>query len=366
VYTYTYALLRHLPALDPGIEYVALIDQAQADEGRLSVKSVDQIVVPIMNPLQLLIWSHTSLPRLLESRQIDVYHGLKHFGLRRPRNYPSRMIWTLHSASWWLFPELFSRKERLFWSNYYSIGARTLDQVVCVSHADKRAFVDAVGLEPDHVSVTQLAANPRFYRDDDPNALESVRRKLRLPEKYVLFVGTIYPFKNLDTVLAVYARAVEKAGLPHSLVIAGGTSPAYGEKYLASLKAQAVALGIEDRVLWIGSVFDELPAVYSMADVLIFPSRFEAFPQPPLEAMACDVPVVTSNQAGLPEVVGDAGLMRDPHDVAGLAEDVIRAITDEQTRANLIAKGRARVDRFSWDRCAADTVETYHKVLRAS
>jgi glycosyltransferase involved in cell wall biosynthesis len=363
VYTYTYSLLRALPAADSDFEYLVLFDQHQVDENRLIVENVKSISVPLMSPLKMVWWNNMVLPKILKEKKIDLYHGFKHFGIRYPKGHDCKMIWTLHSASWWLYPELFSLKERLFWTRYYTLGARLLDQVLCVSHADKKAYVKAIGIVPDKVSVTQLAASRCFVKVADQVRLKQVREKYNLPEDYIIFVGTIYPFKNLETVIKVISKIVMRGDMPHHLVIVGGLSSAYGDSYKKSLVKQSALEGVADRIHWIGSVFDELPALYTMADLLLFPSRFESFGQPPLEAMACETPVVTSNVAGLPEVVGNAGLMRDPNDVEGLSNDVVRALSDQSLRKKLIKKGLDRVEHFSWERCAIDTVKVYRKVL---
>lgn len=366
VYTYTYSLLRQLPDIDSEFEYLVLFDQHQVDEGRLLVAGLEYRTIPVMSPLKMVLWNNYALGELLGQEKIDLYHGLKHFGLRRPRKRHCRMIWTLHSASWWFFPELFSLRERLFWMSYYRWGARLLDHVICVSHADRRAFTEAVGVMQDKVSVTQLAADERFRRVGDDNELASVRQRYRLPDRYILFVGTIYPFKNVETVLEVFARASDKAGVPHELLLVGDVSPAYGDRYKRGLEGLAERLGITNRVRWMGKVFDDLPAIYSLADVLLFPSLFESFGLPTLEAMACGVPVVASNVPGLQEVVADAGLSREPRDVEGLTDDVASIVTDDQLSDRLSREGLERSRRFSWERCARETVQVYRNVLGAS
>ena len=363
VYTYTYSLLRALPASDSEFEYLVLFDEHQVEEGRLPVDGIPYRTVPVLSAVRMVWWNNMVLPKILKDENIDLYHGLKHFGLRYPRGHRCKMIWTLHTASWWLFPELFTVQERLFWTRYYSLGARRLDRVVCVSHADKREFIQAIGSSPGEVSVTQLASAARFARVDDRTALNQAKQKYDLPDKYILFVGTIYPFKNIETIISVFAKVLNSGRLPHHLVIAGGVSPAYGEGYKESLVQLSKQEGLSDRVHWIGSVFEELPAIYTLADALLFPSRFEAFPQPPLEAMACETPVVSSDAAGFPEVVGDAGLMRNPEDVGGLAEDLLEVLENDALREQLIQKSLERVKYFSWERCARDTIGIYREVL---
>jgi glycosyltransferase involved in cell wall biosynthesis len=260
-------------------------------------------------------------------------------------------------------PELVSLKERLFWRNYYSIGARRLDAVVCVSQSDKSSFVDAIGVDESKVFVTHLAADTRFEPVSDPVEQQKVRETFGLPLRFILFVGTIYPFKNLEAVIEAFARARQLGEEDLHLVLVGGVSPSYGEQYKHSLRALACNLDVTEYVHWTGSIDAELPAIYSMARALVFPSKFESFGQPVLEAMACGTPVITSNAAALPEVVGTAGMTRDYDDIAGLAEDLMSVLKDSPIRSNLIDKGFARAKMFSRERCAQETVAIYRKIL---
>lgn len=362
VYTYTEALLRTLPKVAPYFDFLVLLDERQLEEGRLTTY-MEHRVASVLSPLKMIWWNNTKLPHFLKTENIDLYHGLKHFGLRYPAGEKCKMIWTLHSAGWWLFPKMFSLRERLFWSLYYIIGAKRLDRVICVSHADKIAFSESTSVDVNKISVTHLASNSRFSQVDSSSILKKAREKFSLPRKYMIFVGTIYPFKNIETIIRAFSRAIKLGTLPHDLVIVGGTSPAYGERYRESLVKLSIEEAVEDRIHWIGKVFDELPALYSMADLLIFPSHFESFGQPLLEAMACGVPVICSNVACLPEVVADAGLLHTPDDVDGIAEDVVKVLENTQLRQQLIEKGNKRVKHFSWERCTRETIQIYKDVL---
>jgi glycosyltransferase involved in cell wall biosynthesis len=363
VYTYTRSLLKRLPVVAPDLEFVVLLDDWQAAEGHLPVSNMASSVLPEMTPLKMVWWNNIELPKLLAREGCDLYHGLKHFGLRYPRDRKCRMLWTLHSASWWEMPELISLKERLFWRNYYSIGARRLDGVVCVSQSDKNSFVDAVGVDESKVFVTHLAADTRFAQVSDPAELQAVRETFKLPPYFILFVGTIYPFKNLEAVIKAFAMARQLGEEDLHLVIVGGVSPSYGEQYMRSLEALASNVGVTEYVHWTGSIDAELPVIYSIARALVFPSKFESFGQPVLEAMACGTPVITSNAAALPEVVGTAGMTRDYDDIAGLAEDLMSVLKDGPIRSRLVDKGFERAKMFSRERCAQETVAIYRKIL---
>jgi glycosyltransferase involved in cell wall biosynthesis len=238
-----------------------------------------------------------------------------------------------------------------------------LDAVVCVSQSDKNSFVNAIGVDESKVFVTHLAADTRFAPVLDPAVQRTVRETFRLPPYFILFVGTIYPFKNLEAVIEAFTRARQLGEDDLHLVLVGGVSPSYGEQYKHSLQALARNLGVTEYVHWTGSIDAELPAIYSMARALLFPSKFESFGQPVLEAMACGTPVITSNAAALPEVVGTAGMMRAHDDIAGLAEDLMSVLKDGPIRSSLIEKGYSRAKMFSRERCAQETAAVYRAIL---
>jgi len=191
---------------------------------------------------------------------------------------------------------------------------------------------------------------------------EALRRKRGLPQRMILFVGTLEPRKNAETLIRAYARLRRASAIPHRLVLAGGR----GWRY-EGLFALVEELGLQDDVLFPGFVpYDELPLWYNAADLFVFPSLYEGFGLPPLEAMACGVPVVVSSVSSLPEVVGDAGLLVDPLDVEGLAEAMARVLNDGALRAEMRGRGLARAERFSWLETARGTVRVYERVLKTS
>jgi glycosyltransferase involved in cell wall biosynthesis len=188
-------------------------------------------------------------------------------------------------------------------------------------------------------------------------------RRKRLPDRFILFLGTIEPRKNVSRLISAFGQLVAsdpRATSDLYLVVAGGkgwlSDPVF---------ARVEALGLQDRVLFPGYVPEEEKALwYNAATCFCFPSLYEGFGLPPLEAMACGVPVVASNASSLPEVVGDAGLTVPPQDTAALGEALHRLTVDPALRADLAQRGRARVNRFSWTKAARQTARVYHLALK--
>jgi glycosyltransferase involved in cell wall biosynthesis len=235
--------------------------------------------------------------------------------------------------------------------------------VITISHHVKQEMVERLGVDPARIDVTYLAADEHFR----PAAAEVVERVLQsrgLPARYILTVGTVEPRKNLATLLTAYARLPQDIRESHPLVIVGmrgwvGDSSHYGE-----VAALAERLGLAEKVIFAGYLpDDELPAVYSGAAAFVFPSLYEGFGLPPLEAMACGTPVVSSNAASLPEVVGEAAVLFDPQSAEALTAALERLLTHEADANALIARGLDQARRFSWERCARETLASYQAAV---
>lgn len=226
------------------------------------------------------------------------------------------------------------------------------DRVLAISQTTARDVQRFFGVPPERVTVTPLAADARFR--PIPNATAHVAERFSLQEPYLLFVGTPYPRKNLEGVL----RAMALLGAVGEGVVLAVASRK--EEVAPGIRQRAAELGIGHRVRFLGSVPDEdLPALYSAAQMLVHPAFHEGFCLPLLEAMACGTPVVTSNTSALPEVAGDAALLVDPSRPEAIAAAIRQLLTDRSLRESLVRRGKERVSQFSWRRTAALTLEAY-------
>jgi glycosyltransferase involved in cell wall biosynthesis len=193
----------------------------------------------------------------------------------------------------------------------------------------------------------------------DPARVAAHRAARGLPERLILFLGTLEPRKNVLTLLEAFSLLCRRPGFAHTLVIAGGKGWYYQE-----IETAVERLGLRERVIFAGFVpQEELPLWYNAADLFVYPSLYEGFGLPPLEAMACGTPVITSNTSALPEVVADAGLMVDPLDAAALAEAMAALLDDPEARRALRAAGLRQAASFSWRETAQRTATVYHRIL---
>jgi glycosyltransferase involved in cell wall biosynthesis len=239
---------------------------------------------------------------------------------------------------------------------------RRAARVLVPTHAVKRELVDTItDIRSDRVTVAPWGVDPCFRPVDDPARREAVALKYGLPPRFVLHVGREEPKKNLRQVVEAYFAATAVRKLPHRLVLAGPKG--WGG---ARLKRIIRELNLEEKVVRPGFIAEEdLPAVYSLAEALLFPSLAEGFGFPVLEAMACGTPVIAAAIPALREVAGEAALLVPPAELPPLREALERVLTEEACARELAAAGRRRAAEFTWQRHAGITLETYREVLAA-
>ncbi len=259
-------------------------------------------------------------------------------------------------------PELFERNVVKLMQEVLA-SLRPEDWVVCISEATRRDLLAfRPDLDPAHVRVTHLAAADHFRPDLRTDQWPVLKRKYNLPDApYVLTLSTLEPRKNIAHVIRCYAQLVADRKIGDTRLVMVGTRGWKMESIFSELEKLG-ALG--DRVIVTGFVPDEdLAPIYSHAFMFVYPSLLEGFGLPPLEAMQCGVPVITSNTSSLPEVVGDAGIMVPPTDADALCEAMARLFQDRELRDRLASRSRERAATFSWARCAAETVAAYRAAL---
>jgi glycosyltransferase involved in cell wall biosynthesis len=233
-------------------------------------------------------------------------------------------------------------------------------KIVTISENSKRDLLSFFPLPPAKVEVIYLAADPSFHPVDDQRLLEKVREKYGIRGPFILNVNVLEPRKNIQSLLSAYALLKKSKMCPHRLVIAGGKGWGYQKLF-----EQATHLRLENDVLFIGHVPDEdLNVLYNLADVFVFPTLYEGFGLPVLEAMACGCPVVASRRASLPEVVGDAGILFDPLDIKGLASLLDHVLSCRAVREELRGKSLQRARMFSWEKAATQTKELFENIYR--
>ncbi len=295
------------------------------------------------------------IPRGLKAQGIDVFHGFDHLGVPLFAKV-GRYVATIHDMIPLLWPQLVTRKHRLVVAAASHRLRRQADLVIVPSEATKADVVRQLRISSTRVEVIPWGCDERFQPKGDPERLAAVQRKYRLPARYLLFVGTLEPRKNLTALLKAYAMLrQELRDLEVKLVVAGRKGWLYDEVF-----ATVTALALHEDVLFTGFVDDtDLPELYRGALMLVFPSLYEGFGLPILEAMASGVPVIASNTSSMPEVAGDAALLIDPRTPEAIAEGMTQILCDEGLRQTLMHRGLARVQGFTWEGTARRTLALY-------
>jgi glycosyltransferase involved in cell wall biosynthesis len=274
---------------------------------------------------------------------------------------PTPFVLTIHDASLFLFSNYHPRARLMTIRAILPVIARRAAAVITVSEHARRDLVRVLGLPGEKVHVVQEAAPASFRPVTDGARLAGLRRKYGLPEEFILYVGTLEPRKNLGRLVRALKR-VREEGRRHHLVMVGEVG------WMMEGFAQEIEeLGLEDVVHLTGFVpTEDLPGLYSLATVFAFPSLYEGFGLPPLEAMACGTPVLTSNNSSLAEVCGEAAYLVEPQDEDALVEGLRRLLGDAELRLELARRGVERARSFSWERAAEETAAIYSQVLGRS
>jgi glycosyltransferase involved in cell wall biosynthesis len=307
-----------------------------------------------------LLRSAVLLPAGVRWEHIDVFHGLDQSGI--PLFFKGgKYVVTIHDVIPLALPWAFSLRHRCVLATAFARIRKQAEVVIVPSIAAAEDVVHYLRVERQRIVVIPMGCEPRFRPDEEPAWAAAVRRRYDLPERYVLFVGTLEPRKNVNTLLQAFAQMVAEAPREElTLVIAGGNGWGGGD-----YRATARALGLADCVRFTGFVDDEhLPDLYRGALMFVYPSLYEGFGLPVLEAMACGTPVITSNRTSLPEVAGDAALLVDPTQPKALAAAMSALTNDAELRQSLRRKGLIRARGFTWEAVARQTLALYRAVGR--
>jgi glycosyltransferase involved in cell wall biosynthesis len=300
---------------------------------------------------------HLSLPIKMKQYDLDLFHS-PHYVLPIIHHCPT--IVTIHDVIHLLFPQyLPSRMAHSYAKMMMFASTKSAAKVITVSQSSKQDIVRYLKIPPDKIEVIYNAVSDIYKPMRSPDLRAKLQEHFGLSGDYLLYVGNLMPHKNLKRLIYAYYRLLRQINRDIKLVIVGEGIPHYRE-----LKLLAYDLGLKDKIMFLGFIAREwLPILYNEATVFVFPSQYEGFGLPPLEAMACGTPVVTSNTSSLPEVVSDAGLLIDPYNIDELVDAMERCIMDQKLRGELIEKGLRRVKHFSWERTARQTLRIYEEIF---
>ena len=351
-------LLQRLSAASPDLCLTAFLS-----EQRFIVPpglNVYAVRWPTSRPLVRIVWEQLLLPRAIRVRQVDLLHGLA-YALPLVSSCP--MVVTIHDLTFYRFPKTLRPSRRLYLRAATRSAVRRAERVIAVSHQTKEELVHFLQVPAEKVDVIHNGVSEAF-RPAPPEEVARFRSERGLPPRFILFLGTLEPRKNVVSLLEGFARWRKDSGLGMGtdgvkLVVAGAKG-----WYFKQIFARAEELGLSSELLFPGFLPEkELPWWYRAAECFVYPSLYEGFGLPVLEAMACGTPVITSSVSSLPEVAGSAAITVDPGDTVALADAMGQVLGDAALRADMRQAGLLQAKRFSWDRTALETAAVYRQVL---
>ncbi len=348
--TYIRNLLRQLARIDPKTEYVVFARTEDLDyirEMGPNFRAVGQ------NAANYSLSEQVRIPLAIKREGVTLFHA-PHYVL--PPLVPCRSVVTIHDCIHLMFPQYLPNRLALSYAKTaMAMATRRATRIMTVSETSKRDIVRFFGTSPEKIDVIPNSYDPRFGAQPRDEDVVRVRERYQLQDKFVLYAGTVKPHKNLERLIEAF-DIVRKRGLGHvNLVLIGDDISKY-----AALRRAVHRHQLFKQVKFFGYMpEDTLAAMYRLAAVFVFPSLYEGFGLPPLEAMASGTPVVTSNVSSLPEVTGDAACLVDPHNPEAIADGIYRVLTDDQYSRSLSQKGLARAGQFSWEASARRVHQIY-------
>lgn len=354
---YSREVTRALLASRPdGVEYTVFAGREGRNSGETGLPLATSFF-PAGSPVRGLIWEQTLLRRMVLKAGVDV---LFNPGNVAPLYPPFPSVITIHDLAFLLFPQYFSRTFAAYYRNAVPRMAAQAAAVITDSQNTREDLESMLGIPAHKITVIPLGVSAGFRRRVTSAEKEEVRRRYSLPEKYFLSISSLEPRKNLKNILEAYRLLPSDVTAEHGLVIVGGGNQVYADSGLSSVLAKTR----NGTIVMPGHLpTEDLPAIYRMATALVFPSLYEGFGLPVLEAMSASTPVITSAGSSLPEVAGHAAIMINPESREELAAAMELVATDSGTRNLLMERGKKRAASFTWEKTAAETLKVLRSVM---
>ena len=363
--TYTENLIAALACVDEENEYILYLDRSPDQKTDLPQRPNFSHKVLSQFPLVGMPWREQVQLRVqIAKDRIDLLHSPC---LTAPLWPDCPLVVTVHDMIW-AFPEKFSnprlwsiRRKLMGWYNS-AVSKQAIERasaIITVSQAAKESILEHIKLENTRIFVTHEAVKPAFRQVKDSQPINVIRHKYHLPSDFILAIGSPDPRKNISRLVQAYSLLPKDLREKYLLVIVWTHSLLAHE-----IADQAERSQLGNNIRFLQSVSDDdLILLYNAASLFAFPSLYEGFGLPPLEAMACGAPVVAANNSSIPEIVGDAAVLLDAQDVNAICNSMNRILTDNSLRTAMINKGIERAASFSWEKCARETLAVYKSVL---
>lgn len=303
------------------------------------------------------IWEYFFLPYFFLKEGIDIFHSPTfHLPIFTPR---IKKIITIHDIILLKFSQTYPRNFVRYAALMLKIAIKVTDAIIVPSESTKKDIIKIFKVKADKIYIVPHGVRHGLNLINDNYYLINIKNKYNLPDNFILFVSTIEPRKNLEGLIRAYSN-IRKTGISHKLVVCGGKGWLHEYERITKIAGE---LGVTEHISFIGYLPDEdIAAIYNLAALFVYPSLYEGFGFPPLEAMACGCPVITSNTSSLPEVVGEAAIMVNPYDIEELTKAMYEVLTNNELKLKMKKQGLERAKMFSWGKSAREHVSIYEKV----
>lgn len=355
---YTYQLLDGLGRVESDVEFTAFIngaerkDAASSEVGRAGRIQLVAERANTTGPLRRIAWEQFTLTGQLRRLGADVFHAPANV---LPRSVPCASVLTALDLAFLRYPQFFRRGRRIYQSVLTRRSARQSTRIVAISENTKRDLVDLFAVAPEKITVIYPSIAPDF-QPIDPTTIARFRAEKELPERYLLYLGTLEPRKNVAALVTAYARLRARMGADTPPLILAGAKGWYYEPLFACVRE----LGIERDVTFVGYVSrEEQPLWYAGAAVFVYPSLYEGFGMPIVEALGCGTPTITSTTSSMPEAAGSLARLVEPDNAEELATAMYDTLYDDALRARTQVEGPQWAREFSLERMARQYIDVY-------
>lgn len=355
---YSRTLLRNLSYYYPDFAYFLYTPAVVRNSETKNFLNSPLFSVHYPSRIERPFWRNYRLQRMTRKHKIDLFHGLANELPTALQGTPCCKVVTIHDLAYKRQPEFLSFPQRMLTERRVNYAIRHADHLVVPSHSTKADIMDYFNVTEDNISVIYQSCNERFLQEKSEALLEDIRARYRLPEQYLLYVGALTARKNLLAILEMMRELPPTYDLP--LVVVG-----HGRRYYKRVQRFLQTHRLSNRVQFIAPDFDDLPGIFQRAAVFVYPSLYEGFGIPVLEALYSKTPVVTSNRSSLPEVAGPGALLVDPEDTTALSQAVQRFLDDDAYREEMVDKGYAFAQQFRGEPVSEQMVDLYRNLLGA-
>jgi len=362
VANYVWHLVKNLLEIDQQNQYILFFDFKVRDKDvkKFSRPNVKIKFFPFSDYKKYMPAAYSEILGMatFAREKMDILHTTSPL-YRVPASYRGKIVTTFYDFAPYRLPELFPRLSTAKLKTLYSFAARKSDRIIAVSESTKKDAIEFLKYPEEKIKKIYNGIDGRFF-NECVFSEEDLKKTYGILSKYILFLGTLEPRKNLSRVLDAFARFKKnyKNNFDYQLVVAGKRGWLFKEYF-----QQAEDLGIADEVIFTGYVGgDELKPLYAHSEFFVMPSLYEGFGQTIIEAMACGAPCLVSKIASIPEVAGEAAYYVNPHDTEGIGKAMAELAGNEELRTRLSASGRKQAKKFSWEKCARETLEVYKNI----